>query len=424
MDAVLHAILGTAHLHVNITMETQIMAGPLSGVRIVDLSTVLMGPSATHYLGELGADVIKIESFTGDTTRAVGPGRSPAMGSNFLNMNRGKRSLALDLKHPAGRAVLDRLLSKADVFVHNIRAEPARRLRIRYDDLASINPRLIYCALTGFGSEGPYAGQPAYDDLIQGLAGLPALFERSSGFPRYVPTPIADRVGGLNAVIAITTALFYRQVTGKGQEVEVPMFESMVHTVMSDHLYGATFEPPLGEAGYNRVLSSSRHPYATADGWLCVLIYNDKHWDSFFRLIERDDLRADPRFKDMRSRNAHIDELYGLVADTLATKTTREWIEQLRSADIPAGPMNTLNMLIDDPHLNAVGFFSRIEHPTEGRINAIRTPIRWSESIPEAVRPAPRLGEHCDEVLQEYGYSAEEIDHLTASGATIRATQT
>ncbi len=392
------------------------MPGPLQGIRIVDLSSVLMGPSATQALGDMGADVIKVEPLDGDTTRRVGPGRSETMGSNFLNMNRSKRSIALDLKHPSGRKVMARLIANSDVLIHNIRPDAAQRLGLSYADVSAINAKIVYCALTGFGSGGTYSGQPAYDDLIQGLAALPALYAQCGDIPRYVPTPIADRVAGLHAVIAVTGALLHRERCGEGQAVEVPMFESVAHVVLADHMYGRTFEPPIGQAGYNRVLSPSRHPYKTADGWLCVLIYNDRHWQSFFELIGRHDLAADPRFTTMRSRNLHIDELYDLLAKTLLDRSTAQWIEALHSVDIPAGPMNTLDSLIDDPHLAAAGFFETISHPTEGPIRTMRPPIGWSASKPESFRPAPNLGEHGPEVLRENGFSDQEIEALVAEG--------
>jgi len=393
------------------------MAGPLNGIRVLDLSSVLMGPSATQALAEMGASVIKVESLTGDTTRKIGPSaRTDSMGSNFLNMNRGKRSIALDLKHPLGVKTLRQLLAQADVLIHNIRPQAAARLGLSYEAVAAIKPDIVYCALNGFGSTGPYAGQSAYDDIIQGLAGLPALGAQSGQAPRYVPTPIADRVAGLQAVIAVTGALLHRERTGEGQLVEVPMFESMAHVVLSDHLYGRTFVPARGEAGYTRVLSPSRHPYQTADGYVCVLIYTDRHWAAFFDLVGRPDLAEDPRYATMRARNMNIDMLYGFVAETLARKTTEAWLTAFRSVDIPAGPMNTLDTLIDDPHLNAVGFFEEIDHPSEGRLRALRAPVSWSRSHPESLCAAPNLGEHGLAILREAGLSEPEIAALYDAG--------
>lgn len=393
------------------------MAGPLAGIRIVDLSSVLMGPAATQMLGDMGAEVIKVEALEGDTTRRIGPGRSPEMGSNFLHMNRSKRSVAIDLKHPLSRPVLRRLLQWADVLVHNIRPEAARRLGLGEEDLLREHPRLVLCLLTGFGTDGPYAGQPAYDDLIQGLAGLPSLYARCADVPRYVPTPIADRMAGLHAVVAITGALLHRARTGEGQRVEVPMFETLCQVVLADHLHGQSFVPALGPTGYGRVLSPRRHPYRTADGWICVLIYNDRQWQAFFRLVGRAELAGDPRYATMRARNEHIDELYGMVETALQGHGTAHWLAAFADADIPAGPMNSLDDLLDDPHLQAVDFFQVTEHPTEGTIRTMRMPITWSRSPSEPGRPAPRLGEHSRQVLAELGLSAAEIEALVAEGA-------
>jgi hypothetical protein len=395
------------------------MPGALDGIRILDLTSVLMGPSATQMLAEMGAEVIKIEALGGDTTRGIGPGRTPSMGSNFLNMNRGKRSVALDLKRASGVRVVERMVAWCDVFIHNIRPQAAARLGLSEAHLRPLKPSLIYCALTGYGSGGPYAGQAAYDDLIQGQGGIAGLFQRGEGPPRYVPTPVADRVAGLNAVVAVTSSLLYRERTGQGQYVEVPMFESVAHMVLSDHTYGRTHQPPLGPAGYDRVLSAARRPYATSDGWLCVLIYQDRHWQRFFALVDRPDMAADPRFATMRSRNAHIDELYAWVAQVLQTRSTQEWIDCLRQQDIPAGPLHTLESLLEDEHLHQSGFFTEIDHPSEGRLRSMRLPMTWSVSTPDAPRPAPNLGEHGPEVLRELGFEESEIAALVAEG-TLR----
>jgi crotonobetainyl-CoA:carnitine CoA-transferase CaiB-like acyl-CoA transferase len=393
------------------------MPGALHGIRILDLTSVLMGPSATQMLAEMGAEVVKIEPTGGDTTRGIGPGRRPSMGSNFLNMNRGKRSISLDLKRASAVRAVKRMVTWADVFIHNIRPQAAARLGLSDAHLRPLKPALIYCALTGYGSAGPYAGQAAYDDLIQGQAGIAGLFQRGGGEPRYVPTPVADRVAGLNAVVAVTSSLLYRERTGQGQYVEVPMFESVAHMVLSDHLYGRTHEPPLGPAGYDRVLSAARRPYATSDGWLCVLIYQDRHWQRFFGLVDRPDMASDPRFATMRDRNSHVDELYAWVAQVLRTRSTEDWISLLRQADIPAGPLNSLESLLDDKHLQQSGFFTEVDHPSEGRLRAMRLPMTWSVSTPDQPRPAPNLGEHGPEVLRELGFDESEIATMVAEGA-------
>ncbi|MFM9991596.1 MAG: CaiB/BaiF CoA transferase family protein [Burkholderiaceae bacterium] len=392
------------------------MSGPLHRIRILDLTSVLMGPSATQILGDMDADIIKIESLSGDTTRKIGPSRSPNMGSNFLNMNRNKRSLVLDLKHPKSHSVLMRLVKQCDVLIHNIRPQAAQKLGLSYETISAANPRMIYCALTGFGSQGPYSGLPAYDDLIQGLAALPSLYAQCGDQPRYVPTPIVDRTAGLYAVIAVTSALLHRHNTGHGQYVEVPMFESMAHVVLADHLYGQTFSPPLGPAGYTRMLSPKRHPYPTTDGWICVLIYNDKQWNSFFDVIGKPHLKEDPRFTSMQSRNKHIDHVYGLVADQLKQESTAYWIDKLSAAQIPAGPMNSLETLIQDSHLKSVGFIESSKHPTEGDIQNLKIPITWSDSPASMKHPAPNLGEHSKQILKEYEFTDEEIGQLLNEG--------
>ncbi len=395
------------------------MAGPLTGVRVLDLTSVLMGPFATQIMGDLGADVIKVEPTAGDTTRGIGPCRSPGMGSNFIQLNRSKRSLVLDLKTARGRDALLRLARTADVFVHNVRPQAMARLGLGYDEVRAENPGIVYCSLTGFGEGGRYAGQPAYDDLVQGLSALPSLHAGATGEPRYVPTPVVDRVAGLNAALAVSAALVWRAASGEGQAVEVPMFETMTQVVLGDHMFGRTFEPPLGPAGYNRLMSPDRRPYRTRDGWICVLTYTDRHWLSFFALIGRDDLAADPRFADMRRRNQHIDELYGLLAAAMLERTTGDWLAALGEADIPAGPLHDLDSLIADPHLADTGFFEVVEHPSEGAIRSMRVPSRWSRTAPEVTRLAPRLGEHGPGILAEAGFTRAEIEALAADGVTV-----
>jgi len=396
------------------------MSGPLSGVKVVDITTVVMGPYATQILGELGAEIIKIEAPEGDNTRHVGPMRNPGMGHMFLHLNRNKKSVVLDLKQPAGREAMLRLAQQADVLIYNVRPQAMARLKLSYDDIAAVNPRIIYVGAYGFSQDGPYAAKPAYDDLIQGMVGLPWLMQRSGApEPRFVPATISDRIVGLHAVYAVTAALYHRERTGHGQFIEVPMFESMAHLILGDHFGGKTFEPPLGPAGYARVLAPYRKPFATKDGYLCLLIYNDKQWQNFFRLIGREDMyRDDPRFSSHTNRAHHIAEVNEFVAGQIKTRTTAEWLEALTGADIPVAAMNSIDDLINDPHFSATGFIKRAEHPSEGPVRTTAVPTKWSDSPPEFQRHAPRLGEHSFEVLRAAGYSESEIQTMRAAGVT------
>jgi crotonobetainyl-CoA:carnitine CoA-transferase CaiB-like acyl-CoA transferase len=395
------------------------VSGPLDGVRVIDLTSVILGPYATQILGDLGADVIKIESREGDNIRHNAPMRNPGMGHVFLHLNRNKRSVVLDLKHPDGRAALLRLAAKADVLVYNIRPQAMARLKLSYDEVRAVNERIVYVGAYGFSQKGPYAAKPAYDDLIQGMVAIPTLVEKAGADrPRFVPSVMADRITGLNTVNAITTALFYRERTGKGQAVEVPMFESLAQFVLSDHMAGHTFDPPIAAMGNPRLLARYRNPYETQDGYLCLLMYNDKQWRNFLKLIGRDELfQTDPRFATQASRSQHFDAAYAFVAEHLRERTSAEWLDVLTAADIPVMPLNSLEALLEDEHLRATGFFSTVEHPSEGATRSMAVPSRWSASPPDAPRPAPRLGEHTAEVLREAGYSDAEIARMRADGA-------
>jgi len=394
--------------------------GPLAGVRIVDLTTVLMGPYASQILGDYGADVIKVEAPGGDGVRGIGPARHPGMGSPFLNANRNKRSIVLDLKLAAGREVLLELAAGADVLLYNVRPQAMARLGLAYADVAAVNPGIVYAGVFGYGQSGPYAAKPAYDDLIQGATGFPALAVRAGGErPAYVPTPIADRFVGASAVGAIVAALFHRQKTGEGQSVEIPMFETMAQMVLSDHMYGHGFVPPLGDTGYPRLLSEDRRPYRTRDGHVCALVYTDRQWRAFFELIGRPEVMdSDPRFATLTQRTDHIHELYAMVAEVMTTRTTAEWIEALERIDIPVMPMHGIESLMDDPHLRAVGLLQAVDHPSEGRVMQLGVPSTWSRTQPGVRRPAPRIGEHGREILAALGYAPSEIEALAAAGAT------
>lgn len=396
--------------------------GPLQGIKVVDMTTVLMGPFATQTIGDYGADVIKIESLDGDVTRQIGPTRHPGMGPVFLNANRSKRSICLDLKKDAGRAVVLRLVADADVLVYNVRPQAMQRLRLGYEDVAAVNPRLIYAGVFGFGQDGPYAAKAAYDDLIQGGSALAHLMARGGdGTPRYVPNALVDRIVGLNAVGAILASLVHRDRTGVGQRVDIPMFETMAGFVMGDHLGGLTYEPPLDQGGYARHLSPDRRPYKTSDGYICVIVYNDKQWDKFLTATERDDLRSDPRFATFAGRAVNIDHVYAELARIIALRSTAEWIKLLDEADVPALPMHDLVSILSDPHLVATEFFPTVEHPSEGKIRSMRTAATWSETPAEPTRLAPRLGEQSEDVLREAGYSPDEIAQLIKDGVTNRA---
>ena len=394
--------------------------GPLEGVKVIDMTTVLMGPYATQMLGDYGADVIKVESLEGDVTRLIGPARHAGMGPVFLNTNRSKRSIALDLKKPAGRDAVLRLIRSADVLVYNVRPQAMARLQLGYDVVSEINPRLIYAGVFGFGQDGPYATKPAYDDLIQGATALPALMAQTGdGVPRYVPNALVDRIVGLTAVGAICASLVHRDRTGRGQRLDIPMFETMAGFVMGDHMGGLTYEPPLDKGGYARHLSRDRRPYKTADGYICVIVYNDKQWANFFEATGRDDLRGNPVFSTFAGRATNIDTVYAELARIFETKTTAQWLELLTNADIPVMPMHDLESILQDPHLAATDFFPVVEHPSEGKIRSMKASARWTETQVEPSRLAPRLNEHGREILHEAGFSTEEIATLVRDGVTI-----
>ena len=397
--------------------------GPLKGIKVIDMTSVLMGPYATQALGDYGADVIKVESPDGDVTRQIGPTRHPGMGPVFLNTNRSKRSVCLDLKKPAGREAVLRLLKTADVLVYNVRPQAMARLQLGYEVVSKVNPRLIYAGVFGFGQDGPYAAKPAYDDLIQGATALPALMAQTSddGVPRYVPNALVDRIVGLAAVGAICASLVHRDRTGQGQRLDIPMFETMASFVMGDHMGGLTYEPPLDKGGYARHLSRDRRPYKTSDGYICVIVYNDKQWENFFAATGRDDLRNDPKFATFAGRARNIDHVYAELARIIEMKSTAEWMEILTHADVPVMPMHDLESLLTDPHMVATDRFPVVDHPTEGRIRSMKVSANWSQTPVEIERLAPRLGEHSAEVLREAGYSKDEIAAMIRDGVTRTA---
>lgn len=396
-------------------------AGPLSGVKIIDVSSVLMGPYATQLLGEMGADIIKVEAPKGDVVRLIGPSRNDGMGPIFLNTNRSKRSISLDLKKESGRETLLRLIETADVFFYNVRPQALARLGLAYEDLARINPRLIYVGVFGYGQDGPYAAKPAYDDLMQGVTGVASFVARSSGGPpRYVPLAMVDRITGMAAVNATLAALYERSTSGKGQRIDVPMFETMVGFVLSDHLGGLTFDPPLDQGGYARLLSPARRPYKTLDGYICALVYTDQQWRNFYRILGREDeLDTDPRLASLKTRSEHVDDIYAELEAILFTKTTSEWMSLLNAADIPVTPVHDSVSIFNDEHLTAVKYFDYEDHPSEGRLRTLRHPQTWSRTQPRHSRTVPLQGQHGIEILQEHGFSDREISELAMDGALI-----
>ncbi|WP_294221495.1 CoA transferase [uncultured Shimia sp.] len=396
------------------------MTRPLDGIKIVDLTNMLMAPYTTQVLGDMGADVIKVEPPEGDPIRKIGPYRNPGMGPIFLNTNRSKRSIVLDLKTQDGHAAVIELIKRADVLIYNRRPQVMERLGLSYEVAKAVNPRIIYAGIFGYGQEGPYAAKPAFDDLIQGAVAIPALAQQASGGdPVYSPAAIIDRGVGLWAVGQINAALFHQLRTGEGQRIDMPMFEMMATFVLGEHFSGQTYEPAIGPPGYARLLSSDRRPYPTKDGYVCVMVYTDRHWQAYFDALGTPEVfEGDPRFASMTTRTENIDSIYAELAETLLTRSSDEWLAFFDAADIPAMPLNTAEDLISDPHLNAVGFFKSVQHPSEGSIYDMEVPSTWSATQPAPDKLAPRLGEHSTDILQEIGFDAEQISQMMTSGAT------
>ncbi|WP_372395838.1 CoA transferase [Azospirillum sp. HJ39] len=368
------------------------MAGPLDGITVIDLSTVIAGPYASQMLGDFGARVVKVEPPAGDIMRAPGPARSPGMGAAFLNCNRNKESLVLDLKDQRQRGELLALLDGADVLLHNMRPAAIGRLGLDYETVRVRNPRLVHCSIVGYGQDGPYRDRPAYDDVIQAEAGWAELAARTGGEPGYAPTIVADKVTGLHAAAAINAALLARAASGVGQAVEVPMFEVMVSFLAVEHLGGRTFRPPLGPSGYNRVLAEHRRPYRTKDGHVCAMPYTAAHWRAVFTAVGRQDWASDPALGSDAARAAMIGTLYERLADILPADSSANWLALLRRLDVPCAPVNSIDDLMEDEHLTAVGFFQAMHHPSEGEIVGVRPPVGFSGTPCGTPTPAPRLG--------------------------------
>jgi crotonobetainyl-CoA:carnitine CoA-transferase CaiB-like acyl-CoA transferase len=394
--------------------------GPLEGITVVDLTSVVVGPLCTQILADHGAEVIKVEASKGDLARNLnGKSVTPSMGAKFLHLNRNKRSIVLDLKKPSGFATLKKLLAKADVMVWNVRPAAMARLKLAYEDVKAINPRIIYCGMFGFGQDGRYRAKPAFDGIIQGASGMAGLFQRSGDRPRNVPLVAADKVVGLIAVQMITMALLQRTRTHEGCAIEIPMFENFVKFVMEEHMYLKTFEPSLGGWGDPRLLDPKSGPLATKDGHICITATTDKQAFALYDAIGRPELKDDPRFNTVTGRFANAGEGYHIRTEAMKEKTTDEWLEIFERSDIPAMKVHTPDTIFDDPHLKEVGFFQIKEHPTEGKIRQMRLPNKWSTPIRQDWNPAPKIGQHSVDILREIGVPESDIEVMVKDGVTV-----
>ncbi len=383
-------------------------SGPLQGIRVIDLSSVLMGPSSTQYLGDLGADVIAVEGEGGDRNRGMGPGSHPELSGIAMNLMRNKRSLAIDLKQPAGRAVFLDLARTADVMVTNLRPGPLSRLDLSYDVIRQVRPDIVFCQAAGFPSDGPRADAPAYDDIIQSASAVGDVFARAGHEPILAPTLIADKVAGMAIASAVLAALLHRERTGAGQQIEIPMIDVMRSFVLAEHGSGAIPDPPVREAGYPRILTPERRPQATSDGWINILPYDKEHYEAIFAAGGRDDLVADPRIQTRDGRYDHSDSLYRDIATCLINRSTDEWLDFCSQHAIPATRAATLDELVDGLPL--------ADHPHAGPYRVIPPAPRFSATPAAVRRPAPLIGEHGTELLTELGYSPAELDRLRAAG--------
>ncbi len=386
--------------------------GPLHGIRVVECASIVLGPLTGQLLGDLGADVIKVEDPAGDLTRRIGPQRAEGMGALFLGCNRNKRSVELDLKDPQQRRLFDTLIAGSDIFLTSIRPSAAARLGLDHQSLAAANPAIISCQLEGFGQDGPYAGRAAYDDVVQSLSGLAMLQTVVTGEPRYVPTIMADKITAVHAAYAIAAALIHRLRTGRGQAVNVPMFETTTSFTLVEHLWGEASEPASGPMGYPPVATASRRPFRTEDGYLAVMPYTDANWRRFYELIGRHDRAGDPAFATLRGRQENVELVWGDLKDQLTRRTTAEWVALLDHEDIPFAAVNSLEDLLSDPHLEKVGFWQYLTGPDGHTQRLPGSPLGLADSPASIRRLPPRLGEHTREVLLEYGVAGELIDHL------------
>ena len=396
------------------------MPGPLDGVRVIDMTSIVVGPICGRTLADQGADVIKVEAPGGDLLRTMAKGaRNPGMSGKFMNFNRNKRSVCFDIKQPEGLAALKNLIATADVFVTNVRPAAMERAGLDYASLSIKNPQLIYCAIVAFGKGGRYYNRPAYDPIVQSLSGVAGTFERAIGEPRFVPMVMTDHITGLVSAQCIGFALYRREKTGVGEAIEAPMLENMASFVSSEHMAGLTFVPPTGPSGDNRLLSPDYRPLATSDSYITVGPNTDRQAFAFFDAIGRPELKTDPRFDSAAHRTDHAAEYFEVRAAGLAQKTTAEWLVIFDELDVPAARYNSIDDLLEDPHLNDVNFFQPMDHPTEGAILKTKIPNTFSGGMREDTLPAPHIGEQTREILTELGYDAATVDVMVAGGAVI-----
>lgn len=388
--------------------------GPLKGFRILDLTTVLFGPFGTQTLGDWGADIVKVESLTGDTWRNSGQFRNRGMSGQFMAANRNKRSIAVDLKHPDGKAVLRALIPTVDAMVSNVRPAGLARLGFSYDACAALNPKLVYVSATGFGQNGPWASRPAFDEIIQAASGFASAMGTDDE-PAFVPSLIGDKLCGMALTSAVTAALLHRERTGEGQMVEVPMLETLAAFNSIEMFGGLAFEPPIGPSGYNRM--KARRPVKTKDGWLTMLPYSADNWCAFFEAVGHPECIEEFSVRDPVQRARNIDAIYDRMRDIAPTRTTAEWEEILLKIDVPHTGFAKLNEIAEQPHLKAVEMFPVLDHPTEGKIRQARPPARFSKSPAGINRLPPRLGQHTREILAEAGFDSAAIDRLLETKA-------
>lgn len=393
---------------------------PLKGIRILDLTSVVVGPVCTWRLGQYGAEIIKVESPEGDLMRGLGgPSPTGQHSGTYLHLNRGKRNICLDFKKPGARSAMERLIASADVIVANMRPQALERLGLDANTIRDKYPEKIYCLITGYGTDGPYAGQPTYDSVIQGATGMAGLSLRRDGVPNYVPMLICDHVAGEVAAGSILAAIVESKARGVGCSIEVPMFETMAAFVLQEHLAQQSFDPPVGPPGDLRLLNPHNRPVKTADGWIAFTINTNSQVRAFLTVIGREDLLDDPRFNSVAARAKNVVEWFELRGAPLRHKTTQELLELLHSADIAAQPCNTLETLPDDKHLQAVGLIQSELHPTEGKVYAIRSTVRFDESYPSTRSPSQPRGWETQAVLREAGYDENEIAQMISDGAAF-----